>query len=95
MLLIYETTEFAEKDLQPVQRYVQEKLHVEDWRWHYRLNSEWWRKTGHYLLVLISYRFNVSTRVNRLGRHDFGHPYLHLIDRLQDRYQQELFNILM
>ena len=51
-------------------------------------------KTGHYLILLISYRFNVSTRVNRLGRHDFGHPYLHLIDRLQDRYQ-ELFNILI
>jgi len=44
MLLIYETTEFVEKDLRPVQRYVQEKLHVEDWRWHYRFNREWWRK---------------------------------------------------
>jgi hypothetical protein len=44
MLLIYETIEFVEKDLRPVQRYVQEKLHVEDWRLHFRFNREWWRK---------------------------------------------------
>jgi hypothetical protein len=44
MLLIHETTEFVEKDLRPVQRYVQEELGVEDWRLHFRFNREWWRK---------------------------------------------------
>ena len=44
MLLIHATTEFVEKDLRPVQRYVQVKIHVEDWRWHFRFNSKWWRK---------------------------------------------------
>jgi hypothetical protein len=49
-------------------------------------------KTAHYLLVMVAFRYNVNTGVARLGHHDFGHPYLHLIDRIQNAYHT-LFGI--
>jgi hypothetical protein len=74
MLLIYEITEFAEKDLRPVQRYVQVKIHVEDWRWHFRFNSEWWRKCvrmlapkARVLKQQIGVRFAVLSKQQQLG----------------------------
>lgn len=51
-------------------------------------------KTAHFLLLLLSYRLNVNSGISRLGNHNFGHKELHLIDRLQNRYQ-ELFNVLV
>lgn len=49
-------------------------------------------RTGHYLLVLLLYRYNVNAGIQQLGHHNFGHPYLHFIDHIQNRYH-ELFNI--
>ena len=41
-------------------------------------------KTAHFLLLQLSYRFNVNTGIKRLGNHDFGHKQLYLIDRIQN-----------
>lgn len=51
-------------------------------------------RTGHWLLVNISYRYNVNAGVARLGHHDFGHPWLNYIDRIQIR-MQEIFNAVV
>jgi hypothetical protein len=45
-------------------------------------------RTGHYLLLLICYRYNVSTGINRCNAHDFGHKWLHYIDRIDLRLQE-------
>lgn len=45
-------------------------------------------EVGHYLLLWITYRFNVSTGIKRLNHHNFGIHQLHLIDRIQTRYAQ-------
>jgi 3'-5' exonuclease len=41
-------------------------------------------RTAHYLMVLRSFRYNVSAYVTRLGKPNFGHPYLHIQDRIQN-----------
>ena len=51
-------------------------------------------EVGHYLNVLICYKYNVSCGIKRLGHHDFGHSMLHLVDRIQNRYH-ELFDIFI
>ena len=43
---------------------------------------------GHFLLLLLNYRFNVNTGIRRNGWHNFGMPWLYLIDRIQLRYLQ-------
>ena len=43
---------------------------------------------GHYLLLLVSYRYNVNTGIRRMGWVDFGIPWYHLIDRIQLRMIQ-------
>jgi hypothetical protein len=56
-----------------------------------------WRigaKTAHYMLVLLTYRYNVKTFARRCGGYDFGHCDLHLIDRIQLRIQ-EIYNVLI
>ena len=45
-------------------------------------------EVGHYILVMVSYRFNISTGIRRKNWHDFGMPYLHLVDRVQTRMIQ-------
>jgi hypothetical protein len=40
---------------------------------------------GHYLLLLVTFFFNVNTGIRRNGWHDFGMPRLHYIDRIQLR----------
>ena len=45
-------------------------------------------EVGHYLLLLVTYKFNVSTGIRRLSRPDFGTFRLDIIDRIQIRYQQ-------
>ena len=45
-------------------------------------------KTSHYLLLLLSFRYNISTSIKRYGKPDFFHPHISLIDRLQPRIQQ-------
>ena len=49
---------------------------------------------GHYILVLLSYRYNVSAGIKRSGDTNFGHPYLHIIDRIQIRIQQ-IYDVLV
>ena len=51
-------------------------------------------EVGHYILVLLSYRYNISTSISRCGCINFGMPYMHIIDRLQIRVQQ-IYNILI
>jgi len=56
------------------------------------LKSQGWYfigiEAGHCILVLVSYRFNISTGIRRKNWHDFGMPYLHLVDRVQTRMIQ-------
>jgi hypothetical protein len=49
-------------------------------------------QTGHFLLLLISYRHNVNTGIRRCNEHNFGHPWLYFEDRIQMRVQ-EIFNV--
>ena len=51
-------------------------------------------ETSHYLLLLLSFRYNISTSIKRCGKPDFGHPHISLIDRLQLRIQQ-IYNVLV
>ncbi len=45
-------------------------------------------EVGHYLLLLVTYQYNVNTGIRRNKWHDFGMPFLHYIDRIQLRYIQ-------
>jgi hypothetical protein len=47
-------------------------------------------RTAHYLMVLRSFRNNVSAYVTRLGKPNFGHPYLHIQDRIQNSIMEIL-----
>ena len=38
-------------------------------------------ETSHYLLLLLRFRPNISTSINR-GEKNVGHTYLHLMDRM-------------
>jgi hypothetical protein len=49
---------------------------------HYGIGA----KSAHYVMVLLAFRYNVNTGIRRLGEHNFGHIYLHLIDEIQDKY---------
>ena len=40
---------------------------------------------GHYMLGLISHRHIISSGIKRWGDNNFGHPCLHVIDRIQIR----------
>ena len=51
-------------------------------------------RTGHMLLVLICYQYNVKSHIQRCGAYNFGHCELHLIDRIQNRVK-DIFNILV
>jgi hypothetical protein len=42
-------------------------------------------RTAHYVLLLVSYRYNVHTGIRRYNAHNFGHTWLHFIDRIQSR----------
>jgi hypothetical protein len=42
-------------------------------------------EVGHFLLLLVTYIFNVNTGVRRTRCHDFGMPWHHIIDRIQIR----------
>ena len=59
---------------------------------HQKLNSAlgpWGvgAQTGHYLMLLICFRYNVQSRIRRCSGHNFGHPQLQYIDRIQTRIQ--------
>jgi hypothetical protein len=43
---------------------------------------------AHYLMVLVTARFNVNTGVVRCGEYDFGHPWHEFIDRIHIRHMQ-------
>jgi hypothetical protein len=49
-------------------------------------------QTGHYLLLLVSYFYNVNGAISRLNAPDFGHPWLHYQDRIHLRYL-EVFGV--
>lgn len=51
-------------------------------------------RSAHYLLVLLSYRYNVASNIRRRGYHNFGHCELYLIDRIQIRIR-EIYNVLI
>jgi len=51
-------------------------------------------QTAHWLLVCLSYRYNVNAGIKRRGKHDFGHPWHYLIDRIQIRIQ-EIYNVVV
>ncbi len=42
-------------------------------------------RTAHYVILLVSYRYNVNTGIRRYNAHNFGHTWLHFIDRIQSR----------
>jgi hypothetical protein len=42
-------------------------------------------RTAHFVLLLVSYRYNVHTGIRRCNDHNFGHTWLHYIDRIQSR----------
>lgn len=45
-------------------------------------------EVGHFLLLLVTYRYNVNSGIRRKGNHNFGMPYHFLIDRIQIRMVQ-------
>jgi hypothetical protein len=45
-------------------------------------------KSGHYILLDLCYQYNVNAGVARCGHHDFGHPWLCFIDRIQEGVQR-------
>ena len=51
-------------------------------------------QAAHYLLILLCYRYNMSTLITRAGAYDFGHCEHYLIDRIQIRVR-EIFNVLI
>lgn len=51
-------------------------------------------EVARYLIVLLAFRYNISTGISRCNHPDHGHMYLNLIDRIQICTQQ-LHNILL
>jgi len=51
-------------------------------------------EVGHHLLLLLAYKYNISTGVKRLGLHSHGHFFHELIDRIQIRIQ-EVFGVIV
>jgi hypothetical protein len=49
-------------------------------------------RAAHYLLLLLCFRYNVSSNIRRRGHHNFGHFELDLIDRIQIRIR-EIYNV--
>ena len=49
-------------------------------------------KTAHFVLLLLCFRYNVTSGIARCGNHDFGHFWLYLVDQIQLRIQ-ELYNV--
>ena len=49
-------------------------------------------QTGHYLMLLVAYRYNVQTAIRRCNAHNFGHTHLHLVDRI-DLLLQEIYGV--
>lgn len=49
---------------------------------------------AHHLLLLVAYKFNVSTGIRRNFENDFGHMHLQLIDQIQIAIQ-EIYNVLV
>jgi len=43
-------------------------------------------QTAHYIMLLVTFRYNVKTGIRRSNEHNFGHPYLQYIDRIQSSY---------
>ena len=50
--------------------------------------------TSHMIIVLLTYRYNIKTGVRRCGEHEFRHPWLDIIDRIQNRVQ-EIYNVII
>ena len=45
-------------------------------------------EVGHYLLLLVCYRYNINTGIRRKGMYNFGTIMHNLIDRIQLRMMQ-------
>jgi len=51
-------------------------------------------EVGHHLLVLLAYKYNISTGIKRLGLCNHGHIFYEYIDRIQIRLQ-EIYNVVV
>jgi hypothetical protein len=49
---------------------------------------------AHRLLVNLIFRYKINAQVRRLGANNHGHPWMHIIYRIQIRVQ-EIFNVLI
>ncbi len=49
-------------------------------------------KTAHIVLLLLCFWYNVTSGIARCRNHDFGQPWLYLVDQIQLRIQ-ELYNV--
>jgi hypothetical protein len=45
-------------------------------------------ETAYYLILNLMFCYSVNIGTARCGEHDFGHPWLFYIDRIQDRIEQ-------
>jgi hypothetical protein len=45
-------------------------------------------RSGHYVVLLVCHRYNVQTGIRRYNEHNFGHPWLQYIDRIQARIEE-------
>jgi len=43
-------------------------------------------QTAHFIMVQVTFRFDVNSGIRRLDEHNFGHPYLMVIDRIKSSY---------
>jgi len=67
---------------------VHQKMHISVGPWGIGPRS------GHYILLDLCFRYNVNAGIARCGDHDFGHPWLYFVDRIQDRVQN-IWNLLI
>ena len=42
---------------------------------------------AHMIIVILTYRYNINAGTRRCGEHDFGHLWLDIVDRIQNRVQ--------
>ena len=42
-------------------------------------------RSAHYIMLLVTFQYNLHTGIMRCGEHNFGHPWLQYVDRIQTR----------
>ena len=56
--------------------------------------DEYGARLAHYLVVLLCFKYNVNSGIQRNAEQDFGHPYQYLIDQIQIAIQK-IYNVLV